>query len=515
MLLAVSCAQPASTVTQTGHGASDGYDAMRASRVFSVGYADISEIYIDDVDVGDLAFAGLKNLSDLDPDVRIVRDDGHLFLNIDGRAAGTFEIPMDENGQAWGSLTAAAVNASRQRSDPLRDARAEEIYEAVFDGMMGELDSFSRYAGRDEAQDNRANRDGFHGIGVQIEMEEGGVHILSVMPDSPSEAAGLLDGDIITHVDGAPTAELTLREAVNLLRGPINSPVRLTLKRKSSLEPVEATVRRAHIVPQTVAYSREGDAAHIKITGFNQDTSRSLRQALSTAREDMGKALSGYIIDLRGNPGGLLDQAVAVSDLFVENGLIVSTHGRHRDSHQYFDAEDDDLAADLPIVVLVNGRSASASEIVAAALQDSRRAVVIGSASFGKGTVQTVLRLPNDGELTLTWARFHAPSGYALHKRGVLPNVCTSKTSENLDSLVRQISAGGAPSQTTKVPRSTNVPSDEEVRVLRATCPASQETNDLDLRIAERLLHDRVLYRQALNGASDQHMANAEFKASE
>ncbi|MDX1710030.1 MAG: S41 family peptidase, partial [Rhodovibrionaceae bacterium] len=453
-------------------------------------------------------------LAEIDPELRIIRRDTHLFLDFDGNPAGTFEIPSADSGQAWGSLTAAAVNAGRQRSKSLQQASAEKIYEAVFDGIVTELDDFSRYASRAEARDNRANRDGFHGIGVRIEMVAEGIHVVSVMDETPAAKAGLREGDIITEVDGVSAQGLTLREAVDQLRGPLNSRVNLMLKRASSLEPVQASVVREHIVPQTIAYRREGNAAYIRVSGFNQDTSRSLRRALSTAREEIGSVLTGYIIDLRDNPGGLLDQAVAVSDLFVSSGPIVSTHGRHRDSHQFFDAEDDDLAGNLPVAVLVNGRSASASEIVAAALQDSGRAVVIGSSSFGKGTVQTVLRLPNDGELTLTWARFHAPSGYALHHRGVLPNVCTSIGSPSVDSLIHSI-ATVPQHQQVALRRTPDVPSETEARALRSTCPAADGTNDLDLKIAKRLLSDHILYRQALSRSVDSNMANADFVASD
>ena len=206
------------------------------------------------------------------------------------------------------------------------------------------------------------------------------------------------------------------------------------------------------------------------------------------------------MLDLRGNPGGLLDQSVSVSDLFMPRGRIVSTHGRHPDSHQFFDADRDDLARGKPVVVLVNGSSASASEIVAAALQDSGRGVVIGSNSFGKGTVQTVLRLPNEGELTLTWARFHAPSGYALQRRGVLPDICTSGEAGSVEALLEKIRRGERLINRQLRTQNINLNDTESLDELRANCPVSEEETDLDLQVALALLEDAGLYAEVLRG---------------
>ncbi len=214
--------------------------------------------------------------------------------------------------------------------------------------------------------------------------------------------------------------------------------------------------------------------------------------------------MTGFVLEIRGNPGGLLDQAVAVSDLFIGAGRIVSTHGRHPDSHQYFDADADDLAKDRPVVVLVNGNSASASEIVAAALQDSGRAVVIGSGSFGKGTVQTVLRLPNEGELTLTWARFHAPSGYALNGRGVLPDICTTGDDLSAEDVLERLREGTVPFARTTQRRDIDPDDAAAIKAFRAMCPARQNDPQLDIEVARRLIEDPVLFARALGaGAPD------------
>jgi len=476
-------------------------DLSLANRLFRDGYQDIIDIYIDEVRASDLALAGLDNLTDLDPDISVFTQDGWVTLKVDGRPIGNFAAPPSDDPEAWGDLTASALRLGRSRSALVDAADPEEIYEVVFDGILSELDKFSRYAGRDEARENRASRDGFGGIGVRIRLIDEGVRIISVMEHTPAERAGLKDNDIILEIDGETTVDLNQREVVRRLRGPLRSRVALTIGREEAPASLGIEVVRAHIVPQTVIYRRQGDAAVIQLTSFNQSTTRTLREKLDQATKEIGPDLAGFVLDLRGNPGGLLDQAVAVSDLFIGDGRIVSTHGRHPDSHQYFDADPDDLARNQPVVVLVNGNSASASEIVAAALQDSGRAVVIGSGSFGKGTVQTVLRLPNEGELTLTWARFHAPSGYALNRRGVIPDICTTGIpNQTADDVLGRLVDGGLPIDRETQHRVVDQDDDAGIAALRAYCPTRQSDAGIDLEVALHLLDRPDLFARALGG---------------
>ncbi len=470
-----------------------------ANRLFRDGYQDIIDIYIADVQAEDLALAGLDNLTDIDPDLSVLSEDGWITMKIDGRPIGNFIVPPHQDTEAWGDLTASALRLGRSRSELIEAADPEELYEVVFDGILTELDKFSRYAGRDEARENRASRDGFGGIGVRINLIDEGVRILSVMENTPAERSGLQDNDIILEIDGDSTVGLSQRDVVRRLRGPLRSRVALTIGRADSLADIGIEVVRAHIVPQTVTFRRHNNAAVIQLAGFNQSTTRTLREKLSQASREIGPDLSGFVLDLRGNPGGLLDQAVAVSDLFIAHGRIVSTHGRHPDSHQYFDAAEDDLAKHRPVVVLVNGNSASASEIVAAALQDSGRAVVIGSGSFGKGTVQTVLRLPNEGELTLTWARFHAPSGYALNGRGVIPDVCTTGIpDQTAEDVLGRLVDGSLPIDREIQHRDIDPDNETSVAALRAYCPARQTDAGIDLEVALLLLERPDLYARAI-----------------
>jgi carboxyl-terminal processing protease len=256
-------------------------------------------------------------------------------------------------------------------------------------------------------------------------------------------------------------------------------------------------VKRALIVVPTVSLEYSGPYAHIRIGGFNQKTVHGLVDALVAAKRRGRRKLRGIVLDLRNNPGGLLDQAVAVVDVFLTSGRIVSTTGRHPDSHQLFDASGRDLAANIPLVVLINGRSASAAEIVAAALQDRGRAVVVGTNSFGKGTVQNITRLPNDGELIITWSRLYAPSGYSLHGRGVLPTVCTADEELSTADIMARLRDGRLNSAVLLASWRTAT-DDQTVENLRQSCPGSERTPESDLELAAKILEDTPLFARAL-----------------
>jgi carboxyl-terminal processing protease len=483
-----------------------GYDEARAERLFTAGYQDVSDIYIEEVSVADLATSGMSSLASIDPAIGIQNDGSRLRVSIDGNQMASYPLPAPNDAQAWGALTAAVISASRYHSADLDSADPERLYEAVFDGLLSQLDSFSRYAGRDAARENRASREGFGGIGVRIRLIEEGVQVLSVMEDTPAASAGLRQDDVIVAIDGNSVEGLSQRDVVNRLRGRSGSEVRLSIEREEAASTMSIAVVRTHIVPETVTYHREGNLGYIRLSGFNNRTADGLRQKIRQAQNELGDDLRGYILDLRGNPGGLLEQAVAVSDIFVTDGRIVSTHGRHNDSHQYFPAEQlqrGDLTEDAPVVVLIDGGSASASEIVAAALQDSGRAVLVGSASFGKGTVQTVLPLPNSGEFILTWARFHAPSGYALHRRGVLPDICTTGNVATPADVLALINSGALPIAADLRRLDIDTNDDTAVDALRANCPTREGDEEIDMKVARQLLEEPGLYARALHGVAD------------
>jgi len=280
------------------------------------------------------------------------------------------------------------------------------------------------------------------------------------------------------------------------LRGAPGTSVALTVGPASD-KGRRLMVRRDKVIPNTVTAQAVEGIGIIHIDRFNAATALNVRDAVS--RLGGPAEIRGIVLDLRGNPGGLLDQAVAVADQFIRQGRIISTRGRHPDSMQKFDATPDDIADGLPMVVLVDGRSASAAEIVAAALQDSGRAVVVGASSFGKGSVQTVTRLPNDGELFLTWSRIYTPAGYTLHRQGVQPSICTSNDVKTPEQALLSLAAGPVPPSTLALWRQ-RAPDDETALTrLREACPWKEHAPELDIQVARNLLQDTALYRRALS----------------
>ncbi len=473
---------------------------MNSQRMLQVGLTDIQQIYIDNTHVSDLAIAGLKGLRRIEPDFSVERQNDLVKISLHDAAAASVKAPKANDAYAWASTVAQLLNDGRKVSGRLGKARPEDIYTAVFQSVASKLDPYSRYSGAGEAREDRANRDGFGGIGVTIIPNPEGVEITAVTPGLPAEKAGLHRGDLILSVDDEKLAGLDLQAAATMLQGPVGEPVKLVIDPKGSSKASTFLIERTHITPQTVFYRRDHDFAVIEVTGFNVDTSASIAQAVYHARHDLGEAMRGIILDLRNNPGGLLHQSVRVADLFIDSGRIISTRGRHRDSLQIFDATPGDIANGLPIAVLVNGYSASAAEILAAALQDRGRAVIIGSTTYGKGTVQTVLRMPNDGELILTWAKLHAPSGYAMHGLGIVPTICTAGSDHDVDTLVKSAFDPKARwKHMLAIRRNYADATPAERKEVRAYCPApTKGENPLDLTVAEKLLAVQKEYMETI-----------------
>jgi carboxyl-terminal processing protease len=466
--------------------------------MFLTGFEKVEEIYIREEDLGELALTGLTKVAGLDPRLAVTRQADQIVLTVDGKQAAQFHAPAKDDADGWGNLTADIVAAARAASPALKAKPKEDIYEAFFTGLVSKLDTFSRYSTAKQAVENRAQREGFGGIGIRVAVEEKAVRVMNVMRGTPAERVGILADDIITEVDGKPVAGLEQDQVIDILRGPIDSHVKVTIVRKGGAAFV-VNITRALIVPETAAYERKGDVAYVHLTGFNVDTAQSLSTEMLRARRDIGPGIKGYILDLRDNPGGLLDQSEAVADLFMNDGRIVFTRGRHPDSNQYSDATPGDVADGKPMVVLVNGDSASASEIVAAALQDSGRAVVVGSNSFGKGTVQQVVTMPNEGELTLTWARFHAPSGYTLHRIGVIPSICTNTKGETAKQLIGDLRQGRIKPVPTDLRNIEDPDNSPLLGRLRAICPVRSGEDPVDVEVALDLLARPGLYRRAVH----------------
>jgi carboxyl-terminal processing protease len=312
----------------------------------------------------------------------------------------------------------------RVRADYVEDVSDEQLIEAAINGMLTSLDPHSSYLNQKNFSDMKVQTRGeFGGLGIEVTMENGLVKVVSPIDDTPAAKAGLKPGDLITHLDGEQVMGLSLPEAVERMRGPVNSEIRLSVRREGR-DPFDVTLTRAIIKIQSVRSRLEGDnIGYIRITSFNEQTTSGLQNAIKQIKQQAGNKLLGYVLDLRNNPGGLLDQAVAVSDEFLDKGEIVSTRGRRPDEGSRYNAKPGDGADGLPIVVLINGGSASASEIVAGALQDHRRALLLGTRSFGKGSVQTIIPLPGHGAMRLTTARYYTPSGRSIQAKGIEPDI--------------------------------------------------------------------------------------------
>ena len=312
----------------------------------------------------------------------------------------------------------------RIRAEYVEQVVDRDVIEAAINGMLTSLDPHSGYMNPRTFRDMQVQTRGeFGGLGIEVTQEGGYIKVISPIDETPAARAGVRAGDLITHIDGQSTQGLTLNEAVEKMRGPPRTEIKLGIRREGAPRPIELAITRDVIRIQSVRARLEGDIAYIRITSFNEQTDAGLRRAMQQLRQQAGGNLKGVLLDLRNNPGGLLDQAVAVSDDFLDQGEIVSTRARRSEDAQRYNAKGGDIAQGLPVVVLINGGSASASEIVAGAIQDHRRGVVIGTRSFGKGSVQTVMPLPGNGAIRLTTARYYTPSGRSIQATGIEPDV--------------------------------------------------------------------------------------------
>jgi carboxyl-terminal processing protease len=313
------------------------------------------------------------------------------------------------------------------RSDYVDKQDDQKLVTAAINGVVGALDPHSSYMDAKSFRDMQADTSGrFGGLGMQVNMEDGLLKVVSPIDDTPAAKAGILAGDVISEIDGAPVKGLTLSQAVEKMRGAPGSDVRIQIVRKDQAAPLDLTLTRQIIRVSSVRHELEGgDVGYIRITQFNSNAYDGMKQAIDAlAKQVPPDQMKGYILDLRNNPGGLLDQAVRVSGAFLVKGEIVSVRGRNAEDVQRFTAAPGDLIEGKPLIVLINGGSASASEIVAGALQDQKRATVIGSRTFGKASVQTIIPLgPGNGALRLTTARYYTPSGHSLQAQGIAPDI--------------------------------------------------------------------------------------------
>jgi carboxyl-terminal processing protease len=368
----------------------------------------------------------------------MMRNTSLILLSAAAGAALTVITTQPRIALDGSSANAAAADTYRQlalfsdifervRSDYVEKPDDGKLIESAINGMLAGLDPHSSYMDpktfRDMQMDTRGE---FGGLGIEVSMDDGLIKVVSPIDETPAAKAGVMANDIITHINDEPAQGLTLAQAVEKMRGPRDTTIKLKIMRKGTDKPIEVSITRDLVRVVPVRWHLEdGDVGYIRITQFNGQTTAGLKNAIATLTAQNRDKLKGFIVDLRNNPGGLVEQAVSVSNAFLKRGEIVSTRGRHADDNQRFSARaDGDLSKGKPVIVLINGGSASASEIVAGALQDHKRATIVGTRSFGKGSVQTVIPLGSgSGALLLTSARYFTPSGRSIQAKGISPDI--------------------------------------------------------------------------------------------
>ena len=325
----------------------------------------------------------------------------------------------------------------RVRRDYVEEVTDKELIEAAIQGMLQSLDPHSSFMNEETFEDMQVQTKGeFGGLGIEVSMEAGYVKVVSPIDDTPAFRAGVQAGDFIIEIDGESVYGMSLGDAVDKMRGKINTEIIITISR-GEMEPFEVKIIRDKIKIQSVKARREGNAVYLRITSFNEKTEDGLLKNMKKLRKEIGDDITGVVLDLRNNPGGLLDQAIKVSDAFLHRGEIVSTRGRIKRGQQRFTATKGDIAEGLPIVILINSGSASASEIVAGALQDHKRAIIMGVQSFGKGSVQTIIPVQRDSAMRLTTAKYYTPSGNSIQATGIVPDIEVKQANiEEIDQII-------------------------------------------------------------------------------
>jgi carboxyl-terminal processing protease len=368
----------------------------------------------------------------------MMRKTSLVFLGAVAGAVATLTLTQPHSLLIGSAARAAASDTYRElnlfgdvfervRADYVEKPEDSKLVESAINGMLAGLDPHSSYMDPKSFRDMQVQTRGeFGGLGIEVTMEDGLVKVVAPIDDTPAAKAGVMANDIITQLDDEAVQGLTLNQAVDKMRGPVNTKIKLTIMRKGSDKPIDVTIMRDVIRVKSVRSHPEGeDVGYIRITQFNEQTTDGLKQAINDLNSQLGAdKVKGWIVDLRNNPGGLLDQAISVSDTFLDKGEIVSTRGRNPEETQRFNARPGDMTKSKPVILLINGGSASASEIVAGALQDHKRATLVGTRSFGKGSVQTIIPLgAGNGALRLTTARYYTPSGRSIQAKGITPDI--------------------------------------------------------------------------------------------
>lgn len=465
--------------------------------IYTEALAFIAPRILDPVPVSRLTIWGLHGLVAIDPALQLDPAESRLRLTRNGQLVIEVQAPREDAAGPWARLAADVTVAGYQVSVSLRRAGVQGVIRAFFDEMFSHIDIYSRYVPPAEAGADRATRAGRAGLGLGIAMRGPLPEVQSVVRDSPAAIAGIKPGEVVIAIDGQRTLDQDILTINALLSGDEGSIVVLTMRARDG-RAHDIQMMRVMVPPETVFARRMNSILVLRITSFSNSTASHIAMSVQEAMAEP-RPVDGIVLDLRDNRGGLLRQAVTAADTFLPAGLVATTQGRDPDANHIWRSAEGELAENVPLIVLVDGRTASSAEILAAALSDRGRAVVVGSATVGKGLVQTIDPLPDGGELFVTWSRVIAPLGWPIQGLGVLPQVCTSLGPEALNRQLTALSTGFQPmdpmirrARQARVP----VPVSEQLEI-RAACPAA-EARASDLEAARTLIANPAAYAAAL-----------------
>ena len=474
-----------------------GFDAALTAQVYTTALAFMAPRTLDPVPVSQLTQWGLGGLTALDPDLDTRLDHGVLRLMQNNHELLRLMPPPGENPAAWANLAALFARTAWDHSSAVRHAGTQGIIQSFFDEMFNHLDPYSRYVPPREAKADRAERNGSAGLGVTLQTHGAQVRVDNAIAGGPGAVAGMRAGDTVISVDGQVARGQPAGVVAGWLAGPADSRVSVVWADANG-RVRRGVLQRAMVPPETVFAGRLGKLLVIRILGFDKSTAAHVASALEAGLH-IAHPPDGIVLDLRGNRGGVLRQAVEVADAFLSHGVITATAGRDPQATNIWRAFSGGIATSQPLVLLVDGRTASAAEVLSAALADQGRAVVVGSETLGKGLVQTVTTLPDGGELFVTWSRLLAPRGWPLQGMGVLPQLCTSRGRAATEAAVAALEAGVQP-MAEAIARARNARAPippAQIVAIRQACPAAIG-QEIDMEVARTLIEDPAAYAAAL-----------------
>jgi carboxyl-terminal processing protease len=473
------------------------FNPDRLVSVYTEALGFIAPRILDPVPVQRLTVWGLQGLTTLDPTLRVAADDGRLRLLRQGQIVVDLLAPNDDAPASWAKAAAVLTATGYPLSSSLRRASTQVVIQCFFDEMFSRIDAYSRYVPPAQAGEDRARRGGRAGLGLNVDQRGTLIEVRSVVRDSPAAIAGIRPGEVLIAIDGQRTRDQDPLTITALLAGTEGSAVTLTVRGRDR-RTRDVLLVRAMVPPETVFAQRSADVLMLRITSFSNSTASHIALSVQDALSEP-RPVDGIVLDLRDNRGGLLRQAVTAADTFLPAGLVAITTGRDPDANHVWRSAEGELAENVPLIILVDGRTASSAEILAAALADRGRAVVVGSSTVGKGLVQTIDPLPDGGELFVTWSRVLAPLGWPIQGLGVLPQVCTSLGPEALNRQLAALSTGFQPmADAIRRHRAARVPvSASEELAIRAPCPGA-EARTADLEAARTLIANPAAYAAAL-----------------